>query len=389
MKVKIKGLVFVGFAAMIFAANAMAASDNTVTSKTYVDTHFQQKSGAASIGNSEGSWTPLDQTIPATGGESSAPTSAAVRAALANATQVDNFVEDEINDAVTTKAPSENAVHDALALKEDAANKVTSVTSASDDTQYPSAKAVYDALHNTANVGNGALTVTVDGGTVTGSFAANQADPSTIAITGLESSANKKQTIDTTATPEQKAANYPSQAAVEAYVANATDIDNFVEDSITDAVTDKAPSENAVHDALALKEDVANKVGTIDTTATAEQKAANYPSQAAVEAYVANATDIDNFVEDSITDAVTDKAPSENAVHDALALKVDIAQGAEAANKTLVTDANGNVTVSSIESAVLPAKPSTCTATNPCALVTEGNNIVWKPIAQAEANVGA
>ena len=40
MKVKVKGLVFVGFAAMIFAANAMAA-DNTVTSKSYVDTKFQ------------------------------------------------------------------------------------------------------------------------------------------------------------------------------------------------------------------------------------------------------------------------------------------------------------------------------------------------------------
>ena len=40
MKVKVKGLVFVGFAAMIFAANAMAA-DNTVTSKSYVDNKFQ------------------------------------------------------------------------------------------------------------------------------------------------------------------------------------------------------------------------------------------------------------------------------------------------------------------------------------------------------------
>ena len=42
MKVKVKGLVFVGFAAMIFAANAMAV-DNTVTSKDYVDTKFQTK----------------------------------------------------------------------------------------------------------------------------------------------------------------------------------------------------------------------------------------------------------------------------------------------------------------------------------------------------------
>ena len=41
MKFKVRGLVFVGFAAAILSANAMAASDNTVTSKSYVDTHFQ------------------------------------------------------------------------------------------------------------------------------------------------------------------------------------------------------------------------------------------------------------------------------------------------------------------------------------------------------------
>lgn len=43
MKVKIRGLVFAGFAAAVFAQSAMAAQtdDNTVTSKTYVDTKFQ------------------------------------------------------------------------------------------------------------------------------------------------------------------------------------------------------------------------------------------------------------------------------------------------------------------------------------------------------------
>lgn len=148
MKFKVKGLVFVGFAAAILSANAaLAASDNTVTSKSYVDTHFQQKSTAASIGNSEGNWTPLDASIPASGGESSAPTSAAVRNALANATQVTNFVSSTITDGVTTKAPSEDAVHDALALKEDSNNKVTSMSSESTNAQYPSAKAVYDALN--------------------------------------------------------------------------------------------------------------------------------------------------------------------------------------------------------------------------------------------------
>lgn len=43
MKVKIRGLVFAGFAAAVFAQSALAvgADDKTVTSKTYVDTYFQ------------------------------------------------------------------------------------------------------------------------------------------------------------------------------------------------------------------------------------------------------------------------------------------------------------------------------------------------------------
>ena len=46
----------------------------------------------------------------------------------------------------------------------------------------------------------------------------------------------------------------------------------------------------------------------------------------------------DNFVEDSITDGVTDKAPSENAVNDALAEKQDIIPaGSFGANNSVVT----------------------------------------------------
>ena len=45
MKVKIKGLVFVGFAAAILSANAMADDTNTVTSKSYVDNKFQVLDG--------------------------------------------------------------------------------------------------------------------------------------------------------------------------------------------------------------------------------------------------------------------------------------------------------------------------------------------------------
>lgn len=75
-----------------------------------------------------------------------------------------------------------------------------------------------------------------------------------------------------------------------------------VSDAIVDGVTNVAPSQNAVYDALALK-------------------------AASVHTHTASSiTDFDSaaksaVVQDSITDGVTDKAPSQNAVYDALALK--------------------------------------------------------------------
>ena len=73
------------------------------------------------------------------------------------------------------------------------------------------------------------------------------------------------------------------------------------------------------------------------------------------------------------------------------ALKVSIAQGSGNANKTLITDGNGNVTVSSQATSVIPALPNTCTAGTPCALVTNEstNEIEWVPIAQSTDSVGA
>jgi hypothetical protein len=62
MKVKIKGLVFVGFAAAVFAQSAMAAnpsyqtSANTVTSKKYVDEKFQPFADRVEIGTGTGQY---------------------------------------------------------------------------------------------------------------------------------------------------------------------------------------------------------------------------------------------------------------------------------------------------------------------------------------------
>ena len=69
MKIKIKNFVFAGFAAAIFAGNAMAAGDTIVTSKAYVDQKLGLKANTADLAAvaTSGSYTDLlnKPTIPA------------------------------------------------------------------------------------------------------------------------------------------------------------------------------------------------------------------------------------------------------------------------------------------------------------------------------------
>lgn len=89
--------------------------------------------------------------------------------------------------------------------------------------------------------------------------------------------------------------------------------DAKVADVITDGVTTVAPSENAVFDALALK----TPLSYLDTDITlAANSDAKLATQKATKAYA------DAKVADAINDGVTTIAPSENAVFDALALKI-------------------------------------------------------------------
>jgi len=83
MKVKIKGLVFVGFAAAILSANAMAANEaQTVTSKAYTEATYQHKSTAASIGGENGEWTPLVQSVPDQTSDANASTALSTNAVV-------------------------------------------------------------------------------------------------------------------------------------------------------------------------------------------------------------------------------------------------------------------------------------------------------------------
>lgn len=89
--------------------------------------------------------------------------------------------------------------------------------------------------------------------------------------------------------------------------------DAKVADVITDGVTTVAPSENAVFDALALKTPLSYLDTDITLTANSDAKIA---TQKATKAYA------DSKVADAINDGTTAIAPSQNAVFDALALKL-------------------------------------------------------------------
>ncbi len=125
MKFKVKGLVFVGFAAAILSANAMAADENVVTSKSFTEATYQKKIGGradqlAVTTSTAGVVTYKDIATSSSGvtaGAATIPTSGAVADAIASASQVSNFIEDSVTDNVTNKAPTENAVYDYVTVK--------------------------------------------------------------------------------------------------------------------------------------------------------------------------------------------------------------------------------------------------------------------------------
>ena len=182
---------------------------------------------------------------------------------------------------------NEAAANTAIALKEDAANKSTDGTLADDtDTKFPTEKAVKTYVD--AQVGSlttddditgatidGASLLTISEGTteitvdlsaleesaaitaVQDDVDANEAAANT-AIALKEDAANKSTDVTTDATSDTK---YPSVKAVKTYVDTQAQAQasGSVADEINEGTTLVAPSQHAVFEALALKEDAANK----------------------------------------------------------------------------------------------------------------------------------
>ena len=282
------------------------------------------------------------------------------------------------------------------------------LSASSPDDKAPSSKAVYTALQGidgaTPYTGTGLIDVT--GHTISTTAEQNvQADWDEATTTSDAYIANKPTIVnaatDITGATSADTKELPTTYAVQQYVTTAAAASNFVEDSITDGVTTKAPSENAVHDALALKYDASNPSGyqanviegitvggtaqtptnkvvalgsaagkdsTTDTTLAASGETGKLPTAATVKTYVdsQSASAASGILTQSITDADTTHAPSGDAVNDALVNKQTKPASGVASGKVLTytgTDANANVSASYITVPVANNDPNA--ATNP------------------------
>lgn len=223
------------------------------------------------------------------------------------------------------------------------------------------AAASFFASHSVFNIQENAASYVVTGvaGTVFGFFANNYSHLPGVATRNVKIGASVSQIRYSGSLASGDIGDFAAAAKSAA-----------VSDAIVDGVTNVAPSQNAVYDALALKlatslkgannglaeldgsgkvplsqipasvgavQSVNSKTGTVvlntDDIAESGTPTNKWFTDARAKAAV---------VEDSITDGVTDKAPSQNAVYDALALKLNQSTKG-AANGVAELDGSGKV----------------------------------------------
>lgn len=282
-------------------------------------------------------------------------------------------VADAITDGVTNIAPSQNAVYDALTLKADAththvAADVTDFDSAAQaavvaqtifngqlDTA-PSQDAVATALSGKQSTITGAATSVVSSNlTANKAMATDNSGKITVLTNVWDFEIERLQGVTSNVQTQLngKAASAHTHVANDIVDFDAAAKSAAVADAITNGVTDVAPSQDAVFDALALKSDdghthVATDVTDFDSaakSATISQAITSgetsfAPSENAVFVALSGksntghthvAADVTDFttaaqtaaVAQTITNGVTATAPSQDAVYDALVLKQD------------------------------------------------------------------
>lgn len=391
MKFKVRGLVFVGFAAAILSANAMAASDNTVTSKSYVDTHFQQKSTAASIGNSEGSWTPVDTEV--TDEATSVPTTAAIK----------DYVDDQISSvtggASTTYQSKSNNNYQIGGSNGSWASLGTGFA---------------DGTYTTKSVdANGVVTIDANGTTDT-----------TLALTGETGKLPTAATVKTYVDNAISAQHTTDNTTYQSYQANANMISGA--NGGWKALGTTLDTEDPNYDASGTV-----TAGTIAAAISASESATTYTSDNTTitkngNQFSANTTNgigtgngnlvtggqvqtaldgkqnLDNGTQymvskagawQTVDNAVAVTGPVTRTVDSttgALTIGVDTTGGVANDGDNLVTGGQVYDYVQTQTNGQVLPMPTGCNAQNPCALITDGatGSPMWVPIAQAEASVG-
>jgi hypothetical protein len=226
------------------------------------------------------------------------PTQNAVKSYVdTNITTVNNTIGANATAATTAIAAvqadvdaNETATNNALALKENAANKSTTTTLGTSDVLFPTQNAVKSYVDtNITTVNN---TIAANATAATTAIAAVQADvdaneTATNNALALKENAANKSTTTTLGTSDVL---FPTQNAVKTYVdTNITTVNNTITTNATAATTaiaavqaDVDANETATNNALALKENAANK----STTTTLGTSDVLFPTQNAVKSYV-------------------------------------------------------------------------------------------------------
>ncbi len=262
------------------------------------------------------------------------------------------------------------------------------LSASSPDDKAPSSKAVYTALQGidgaTPYTGTGLISVN-DHEISTTAEQNVQADWDEATATSDAYIANKPTIVnaatDITGATSADTKELPTTYAVQQYVTTAAAASNFVEDSITDGVTTKAPSENAVHDALALKYDASNpsgyqanvlegvQIAGVDQTITSKKvnlgaaagkavdsTSTDVPTTAAVAAYVANQPGATAYTGGNLI-TVNDHEISTTA-------QVNVLEGVQVNGSDLTIDANKKVNLGAAAGKAVETAISSTAANN-------------------------
>ncbi|MBO4700918.1 MAG: hypothetical protein J5620_04190 [Alphaproteobacteria bacterium] len=243
MKIKVKGLVFVGFAAAILSANAaLAENENTVTSKSFTEATYQKLSNLATQGdltgntlNSNSDTTyPSEKKVAAALSATGATVQNGQLTVTQNGTSVGTFTANQATGSDVTIALTDTTYTAGSNISIDANNNAIAATTgavADGATTLVTGDAVYDAIQTS----QAATTYAADGTTITLDTTTNTFSATAGSIvsgntglvnggqvyTGLaakEDVSNKTQTVDSNSTSTE----YPSAAAVYSAIDNAT-----------------------------------------------------------------------------------------------------------------------------------------------------------------------